>query len=54
MGTGKAPGKTGLELGLRESYRENLATDSGLEPHAGNGDIVGRVFPEKAGSIAVG
>ena len=26
---------------MRESYRENLASDSGLEPYAGDGDIAG-------------
>ncbi len=30
-----------MELGMRESYRENLASDSGLEPYAGDGDIAG-------------
>ena len=26
---------------MKESYRENLASDSGLEPYAGDGDIAG-------------
>ena len=26
---------------MKESYRENLASDSGLEPYAGDGDVAG-------------
>ncbi len=30
-----------MELGMKESYRENLASYSGLEPYAGDGNIAG-------------
>jgi hypothetical protein len=30
-----------LGLGMKESYRENLASYSGLEPYAGDGNIAG-------------
>ena len=33
--------KTGMELGMKESYRERLASDSGRNPYAGDGNIVG-------------
>ena len=33
--------KTGMELGMKESYRERLASDSGRDPYAGDGNIVG-------------
>ena len=31
----KAPGKTGLELGMKESYKEELAIHFGLDSYAG-------------------
>ena len=40
-GQGKRRDKTGLELGMKESYREDLASCSGLEPYAGDGNIAG-------------
>ena len=33
--------KTGLEMGMKESYREDLASYSGLETYAGDGNIAG-------------
>ncbi len=38
---GKAPGLTGLELGMQESYSENLASYAGPESYAGGGNIAG-------------
>lgn len=40
-GSGKTPGSTGLESGMKESYREGVAGHSGLELYADDGDIVG-------------
>ena len=40
-GSEKAPGQTGLELGMKESYGEDLASRSGLEPYADDGNIMG-------------
>ncbi len=40
-GTPKALGQTGLELGMEESYDEELAIHIGPNPYADDGNIVG-------------
>jgi len=37
----KAPGKTALELGMKESYKEDLANQFGLELYADGGNVMG-------------
>jgi len=41
MGSVKAPGSTGLEMRMKESYEEQLAIDFGHNPYAGSGDAPG-------------
>ena len=40
-GVRESAGITGLEMRMKESYKENLASDSGHEPYAGSGDAPG-------------
>jgi len=39
--------------GMRESYREELASHSGLEPYAGDGDVAGVAFGADRSGMAV-
>ena len=40
-GQGKRRAKPAWNLGMKESYEEDLANHSGLEPYAGDGNIAG-------------
>jgi hypothetical protein len=45
--------KTGLELRMKESYGEVLASHSGLEPYADDGNVVGVASARGTGRPAI-
>jgi hypothetical protein len=46
-GQRKRRDKTGLELGMKESYAEGLANHCGLEPYADGGNVMGVASDER-------
>ena len=48
-GRKKAPGYAGLELGMRDSFKEDLANHFGLELYADGGNVMGVGVPNVCG-----
>jgi hypothetical protein len=52
-GQRKRRDKTGLELGMKESYAEGLANHCGLEPYADDGNVNGVASARGTGRPAI-